>query len=318
MYVKCCSFAQSINLFRIVNLLRPLEIPTEFDLLSLFPDGAGHHDVATSPFSFAESNINFPSADEEPIDHGLPVTSAASVDSILDESYTAWTAQLNHDVESSTRLDSYGDESEQFDSLQGQFLHHPPSDQANGPCETFFVDEITLPAATDSSYSPSEYQQLPLKRVPPASGKKYIRGLPRRRSRYNIDRLGAKTTPVFIPTHASSSDPLTRWQQSPPEDEAASLSAIKNAFQSSNQNNNRTKTKRVLILDHKILPIALSTFSKHIVGVAPVQRRQQVLKAPLVIHLINQPHRAFQWKPQLDAERAKRPNTNRSPKIARK
>ena len=60
------------------------------------------------------------------------------------------------------------------------------------------------------------------------------RGLPRRRSRYFVPRSGSKqrTAPVMIPT-ASQTDqslnPMQRWQESPPEDEPASMTAIMDA-----------------------------------------------------------------------------------------
>lgn len=59
------------------------------------------------------------------------------------------------------------------------------------------------------------------------------RGLPRRRSRYFIDRSGKQASPIAIPSGASTPDPLRRWQESPPEEEPAPLSAIKDAVQGS-------------------------------------------------------------------------------------
>ncbi|OJJ89056.1 uncharacterized protein ASPGLDRAFT_101233, partial [Aspergillus glaucus CBS 516.65] len=57
--------------------------------------------------------------------------------------------------------------------------------------------------------------------------------LPRRRSRYFIDRSGKQASPIAIPSGASTPDPLRRWQESPPEEEPAPLSAIKDAVQGS-------------------------------------------------------------------------------------
>ena len=62
---------------------------------------------------------------------------------------------------------------------------------------------------------------------------RFRRSLPRRRSRYFIDRSGEQASPIAIPSGASTPDPLRRWQESPPEDEAAPLSAIKDAVQGS-------------------------------------------------------------------------------------
>ncbi|KAH7133074.1 hypothetical protein B0J13DRAFT_507640 [Dactylonectria estremocensis] len=55
--------------------------------------------------------------------------------------------------------------------------------------------------------------------------------LPRRRSRY-LRSPGASSRPIYIPQSNTehSSDPMQRWQDSPPETEAASLSAIAGAL----------------------------------------------------------------------------------------
>lgn len=53
-------------------------------------------------------------------------------------------------------------------------------------------------------------------------------GLPRRRSRYLVSRPVERTPPIQIPT-SKEMDPMQRWQESPPEDEPASLTAIMNA-----------------------------------------------------------------------------------------
>ena len=59
-------------------------------------------------------------------------------------------------------------------------------------------------------------------------------GLPRRRSRYLTRSSRSSTTPLFIPHQADSDlNPMQRWQESPPEDEPASRSAIISALRSS-------------------------------------------------------------------------------------
>jgi len=65
------------------------------------------------------------------------------------------------------------------------------------------------------------------------------RALPRRRSKYVLRRTSSKSRPMAIPNHGvsthlfgSQSLAIQRWQNSPPEDEAASLSAICNALDS--------------------------------------------------------------------------------------
>ncbi|KAE8165521.1 hypothetical protein BDV40DRAFT_297548 [Aspergillus tamarii] len=59
------------------------------------------------------------------------------------------------------------------------------------------------------------------------------RSLPRRRSKYMINKYENQAVPMFIPTSTSIPDPLRRWQESPPEDEPAPLSAIRDAVQHS-------------------------------------------------------------------------------------
>ncbi|KAL6237448.1 hypothetical protein BDW75DRAFT_228645 [Aspergillus navahoensis] len=56
------------------------------------------------------------------------------------------------------------------------------------------------------------------------------RGLPRRKSRYMIQQLDQRANAVFIPPSTGPTDPLERWKESPPEGEAASISAIRDAL----------------------------------------------------------------------------------------
>lgn len=62
-------------------------------------------------------------------------------------------------------------------------------------------------------------------------------GLPRRRSRYMLNRSHLQTEPNVIPNE-STLDPMQRWQESPPEDEPASMSAIMKAMEKSDIPNN--------------------------------------------------------------------------------
>ncbi|KAJ6188227.1 hypothetical protein N7519_003135 [Penicillium mononematosum] len=57
------------------------------------------------------------------------------------------------------------------------------------------------------------------------------RGLPRRKSGYMIQKVDQRPNATFIPPTAGPADPLERWKESPPEGEAASLSAIKSALE---------------------------------------------------------------------------------------
>ncbi|KAJ5152709.1 uncharacterized protein N7482_009187 [Penicillium canariense] len=54
-------------------------------------------------------------------------------------------------------------------------------------------------------------------------------GLPRRRSRYLVSRSAESSAPIHVPS-AKEMNPMQRWQESPPEDEPASLTAIMNAM----------------------------------------------------------------------------------------
>lgn len=65
-------------------------------------------------------------------------------------------------------------------------------------------------------------------------------GLPRRRSRYFIRRSGQRPNPDFIP-NAHTLDPMERWQESPPEDEAVPMSAIMDAVKNTPGRRHRTR-----------------------------------------------------------------------------
>ncbi|EPS31789.1 hypothetical protein PDE_06747 [Penicillium oxalicum 114-2] len=58
-------------------------------------------------------------------------------------------------------------------------------------------------------------------------------GLPRKRSRYSLSRWRPRSTGSCTPISPNSQDPMRRWQESPPEDEPASLSAIMRAIDDS-------------------------------------------------------------------------------------
>ncbi|KAJ6171170.1 hypothetical protein N7470_000237 [Penicillium chermesinum] len=78
----------------------------------------------------------------------------------------------------------------------------------------------------DSEVTPSSNLDLQQRPMHSSAGR---RGLPRRKSRYLISSEGS-TTPVYIP-NSSGLDPMQRWQESPPEDEPASMTAIMNAME---------------------------------------------------------------------------------------
>ncbi|KAF3401988.1 hypothetical protein F1880_009804 [Penicillium rolfsii] len=69
----------------------------------------------------------------------------------------------------------------------------------------------------------------PLSQQRPSRAARSRSGLPRRRSRYLVSQLVQTTSPIPVPG-AKEMDPMQRWQESPPEDEPASLTAIMNAM----------------------------------------------------------------------------------------
>ncbi|OQE77502.1 hypothetical protein PENNAL_c0060G03101 [Penicillium nalgiovense] len=114
------------------------------------------------------------------------------------------------------------------------------SKQVFGPTDHMGCDLSTkcLSATGTNGYSLSENQHLPFNEVPPNQGNKPNRGLPRRRSRYNIERIGDKITPALF-RQMQAPPILLQGGSTPtsPEDKPASLSAIKDAVQSSHTNN---------------------------------------------------------------------------------
>lgn len=87
-------------------------------------------------------------------------------------------------------------------------------------------------SVTDSLGLPSVISQEQ-KREDEAQDMNFCVSLPRRRSRYNIQKYGEKTEARPIPIRTQGPNPLQRWHESPPEDEPASMSAIMQAVQMS-------------------------------------------------------------------------------------
>lgn len=77
----------------------------------------------------------------------------------------------------------------------------------------------------------SVLQSLVRQNNPPSQQRQHT--LPRRRSKYTLQRPGGASSPINFPTSPSPFQPVAiqRWQNSPPEQEAASLSAIYNAME---------------------------------------------------------------------------------------
>jgi hypothetical protein len=85
------------------------------------------------------------------------------------------------------------------------------------------TDPIPASEPIEQSAPASLSQQRPV-RAP-----RFKSGLPRRRSRYLVSQPVQRTSPIQVPG-AKEMDPMQRWQESPPEDEPASLTAIMNAM----------------------------------------------------------------------------------------
>jgi hypothetical protein len=109
------------------------------------------------------------------------------------------------------------------------FLQPLPSDRPNQGCQ-LDSDSLPLPvtSALFANIESKEYTSTPPVPTYPAPAH---RGLPRRRSRYLIHEIDRRANATFIPPYSGPADPLERWKNSPPEAEAASLSAIQNALE---------------------------------------------------------------------------------------
>lgn len=116
-------------------------------------------------------------------------------------------------------------------SQSGYFLSSAP-DSLSSSQDQYATGVSTQPAqgTNDHEFLASLQQHI----APPGRTRP---GLPRRRSRYMLNRSQLQAEPTFIP-NASTLDPLQRWQESPPEDEPASLTAIMNAMEKSDALNN--------------------------------------------------------------------------------
>lgn len=94
-------------------------------------------------------------------------------------------------------------------------------------------EDLTAPSESQKTLDAFALDQLILTNRPNPPPQ---RALPRRRSKYVLQRSGSHTKPMAIPTASLNNSPvrslaIQRWQNSPPEEEAASLSAIYNAME---------------------------------------------------------------------------------------
>lgn len=115
--------------------------------------------------------------------------------------------------------------------------------QDGAPDDTFSSTPATVSSDLSNSPCPTKSDALEMASEPetltgyevncdqshPRSSNRQ-RGLPRRRSRYFVSRLGGKTTPVYG-SNSHGLDPMQRWEEFPPEDEPAPVTAILKAME---------------------------------------------------------------------------------------
>ena len=101
-----------------------------------------------------------------------------------------------------------------------------------------FALESTSPFESTVPYREDVFDFTTLKDIVRQDGPSATRQhtLPRRRSKYILRRSGGRTSPISIPASNNRDSPvgsvaIQRWQNSPPEEEAASLSAIYSAME---------------------------------------------------------------------------------------
>ncbi|CAG8212327.1 unnamed protein product [Penicillium salamii] len=104
---------------------------------------------------------------------------------------------------------------------------HQPTHNVQSSSDQATDSVTTLPSQTFESEESISRQLLPM------DPSQVSRGLPRRRSRYLIQNFDQRSNAIFVPPVGHPADPLERWKESPPEGEAASLSAIQNALEDS-------------------------------------------------------------------------------------
>ncbi|KAF2850548.1 hypothetical protein T440DRAFT_91469 [Plenodomus tracheiphilus IPT5] len=131
-----------------------------------------------------------------------------------------------------------------FPGVEPSFLgveqFDPDPNSNHGNPESSYAFDNNFSPAIDTLPSPDfTSEQIPHQTITPEERPTQLRQhtLPRRRSKYVLRRNNSKSSPMMIPSPGISPRPfeaqplaMQRWQNSPPEDEAASLSAIFNAL----------------------------------------------------------------------------------------
>ncbi|KAL4924039.1 uncharacterized protein BDV17DRAFT_301323 [Aspergillus undulatus] len=179
------------------------------------------------------------SATQGSVYYGLPCLNLAD-NSQLSQDDRALNPEYLDNAYTSMLLSSL-DPSEQFgekDAITTAFTFESFPAHGNSPSP---LDQLSQGDQLDPGGSPSPITSALLANienkeststpsVPTNSGRAH-RGLPRRKSRYLIHETDRRATATFMPPNSGPADPLERWKNSPPEAEAASLSAIQNALE---------------------------------------------------------------------------------------
>lgn len=95
---------------------------------------------------------------------------------------------------------------------------------------------------TENTDGKRYFPEIPTSTIPMATPSPRA-GLPRRRSKYFIQRSTQFLEPLFVPNQGHGTlDPMQRWQESPPEDEPAAMSAIMRAINTPGKEDIKTRT----------------------------------------------------------------------------
>ncbi|KAJ5857933.1 hypothetical protein N7455_008827 [Penicillium solitum] len=207
------------------HLANNYELPENGDLLDYpgYFDSRYAHTLLNpaDPPHCGENDANYKVTDGFASNAAIsPLENASAHRKPLDQDFDWLTAK--HDSLSAEQHDD-------FDWMNYGLLESLPSIQPSEP-DPLFSNHSNSPAIP-SLYGAIENRELTSTPPLPQHSLRGYGGLPRRKSRYSIQKTNQRADAVFIPPTAGPADPLERWKESPPEGEAASLSAIKNALE---------------------------------------------------------------------------------------
>ncbi|KAF7588200.1 hypothetical protein BBP40_006019 [Aspergillus hancockii] len=196
------------------------------DVTSLTVEGLGEGDHLTLDprlldFTFPYVQPSSELLDVEPLE----------INQQLAHSSTSLPASLGHDCDRESLLATSADDIS--DGLRATWLSADPKNQRPHSA----LPEVSGISPAESNLNPRESECVAPSFNLGTAGqyslpKSDCIGLPRRRSRYLVNRAQEQSAPIFIP-NASVMDPMERWRESPPEDEPASMSAILRALEKS-------------------------------------------------------------------------------------